>query len=327
MFEVKTNPDDPKQVQPKTIMVLGLVALVLWLGSSCWFTVRPEERGVVLRFGKLDRTVNPGLNFKLPLGIEEVYKIPVQRQLKEEFGFRTKRPGISTRYSAQGFQNESLMLTGDLNAAEVDWSVQYRIDDAYKYLFKVRNAQGTLRDISEAVMRGIIGDRTVNAVLTTGRQEISAIVKDEIQKLCDQYEIGIRIDQVVLQDVTPPDPVKPSFNRVNEAQQEREKLINQALAEYNKVIPRARGEAEQTIQQARGYAVERINEAKGRVARFNDLFIEYEKYPEVTKQRLYLETLSEVLPKVERKLIIDENTKGLIPLLQLGNGNITGAGK
>ena len=305
------------KLSPKLIRygVIGLL-LIIFLFSSI-FTIDPEEVGVILRFGKYTRTVSPGLNFKLPMGIEQVEKVPIQRQLKQEFGFRTAEAGVRTRYSRADQLGESLMLTGDLNAAVVEWIVQYRINDPYKFLFKVRETTATFRAMNEAVMREVIGDRTVNEVLTVGRQEISVTVQTKLQELCDQYETGIRVDQVVLQDVNPPDRVKPSFNEVNEAQQEREKLINQARSEYNKVIPRAKGEAQQMIQEAEGYSLERVNRAKGEFARFNSLFAEYRRAKEVTRDRIYLETLGKVLPRVGKKLIIDENVKGLIPLLDL----------
>ena len=296
----------------------GVIAFfVLIFAFSSFFTISPEEVGVILRFGRFSHTADPGLNFKFPKGIDQLYKVPVQRQLKEEFGFRTESAGVRTRYSEGSFLDESLMLTGDLNAAEVEWIVQYRIADPYKYLFKVRETRSTFRAMTEAVMREIVGDRTVNEVLTVGRQEISVTVQEKLQDLCGQYETGIKVDQVVLQDVNPPDRVKPSFNEVNEAQQEKEKLINQAQAEFNKVIPRARGEAERTIQEAEGYALERVNKARGEVARFNVLFGQYRLAKEVTRQRIYLETMSKILPKVGKKLVVDESVKGLIPLLDL----------
>lgn len=296
----------------------GFIAIVvlIFLFSS-FFTVSPEEVGVILRFGKFSHIADPGLNFKIPLGVDKLYKVPVQRQLKEEFGFRTEEAGINTRYSKENFLSESLMLTGDLNSAEVEWIVQFRINDPYKYLFKVRQTLTTFRAMTEAVMREVIGDRTVNEVLTIGRQEISVTVQTKLQELCSQYETGIKVDQVVLQDVNPPERVKPSFNEVNEAQQEREKLINQARSEFNKVIPRASGEAEKMIQEAEGYALERVNKARGEAARFNSLFEEYRRAKEVTRTRIYLETMNSILPRVGKKLIIDEDVKGLIPLLDL----------
>jgi membrane protease subunit HflK len=294
--------------------VIGLFVLIVLFSS--FFTIEPEEVGVILRFGKFTRIVDPGLNFKLPF-MEEVEKVPIQRQKKQEFGFRTEQAAVRTRYSKASFLDESLMLTGDLNAAEVEWIVQYRINDPYKWLFKVRNTEQTFRAMTEAVMREVVGDRTVNEVLTVGRQEVSFSVQTKLQELCNQYETGIKVDQVVLQDVNPPDRVKPSFNEVNQSQQEKEKMINQALTEFNQVIPRAKGEAEALIQEAEGYRVERVNRARGEASRFNDLFSEYRNAKDVTRQRIYLETMSNILPRVGKKLVIDEDVKGLIPLLDL----------
>ncbi len=306
----------PPNIPKKTIRlaVIGIVLLIFFFSS--WFTVDPEEVGVVLRFGSFQRTVDPGLNFKFPFGIEKVYKVPVERQLKQEFGFRTARAGVRTQYASDRFQQESLMLTGDLNAAEVEWIVQYRINDAYKFLFKVRNAEKTFHDINEAVMREIVGDRTVNEVLTVGRQEVASAVELKVQNLCDNYETGIKVEQVVLQDVNPPDEVKASFNEVNEAQQEKEKLINQARSEYNRIIPKAKGDALKIIEEARGYALERVNQAEGDADRFTSVYREYLKAKEVTRQRLYLETLNEVLSKVGKKLITDDKATGILPLFQ-----------
>ncbi len=307
----------PPQISGKALRwTLAVIVLLVFFFSS-WFTIEPEEVGVVLRLGKYVRTVDPGLNFKWPFGIETVYKVPVQRQLKQEFGFRTLRPGVRTQFSSRKYTDESLMLTGDLNAAQVEWIVQYRIADPYKYLFRIRNAEATFRDINEAVMREIIGDRTVNEVLTVGRQEIATSAEVAVQKLATQYETGIKVDQIVLQDVNPPDAVKPAFNEVNEAQQEKEKLINQARSEYNKVIPKARGEAQRIIEEAHGYALERVNTAQGDVARFNALFNQYKRAKEVTKQRMYLETMNDVLQKVGRKLILDKKATGILPLFDL----------
>jgi modulator of FtsH protease HflK len=296
-------------------ILLGLVLLILIFTSVK--TVGPEEEGVVMYVGHYDRTVQPGLNFILPFGIEEMKKIPVQRQLKQEFGFRTSQAGTSTQYSKQNFGDESLMLTGDLNLANVEWVVQYRIVNSYNYLFKVRDAEKALRDMAESAMRKVVGDRTVNEVLTVGRQEVATSMEVLLQRMCDEYENGIRIDQVVLQDVNPPEPVKPSFNAVNQAQQERETLINQAESEYNRIIPRARGEADETIQLAEAYALTRVNVATGEAARFNSLFEEYVKAPEVTRKRIYLETMERILPKIGGKVIVDEKGNSVLPLLNL----------
>lgn len=296
-------------------IILAIILIPLLFTS--FTTIGPEEEGVVILFGKYNRTMQPGLNFKIPYGVEKVYKIPVQRQLKLEFGFRTESAGTRTEYAQRAFPDESLMLTGDLNLADVEWVVQYRIVDSYNFLFKVRKADLTLRDMSEAAMRAIVGDRTVNEVLTVGRQEVASAVETQLQQMCTDYENGIRIDQVVLQDVNPPEKVKPSFNAVNRAQQERETLINEAEAEYNRIIPRARGEAEETIQLAEAYALNRVNNAIGEADRFNSLYEEYIKASEVTKKRIYYETMERVLPKINNKVIVDEKGTNLLPLFNL----------
>jgi membrane protease subunit HflK len=308
----------PGQVRLAALLVIGI--LVASLGSTSVFQVEPEEEGVVLRFGEFDRKVAPGLNFKLPLGIETVWKVPTQRQLKEEFGFRTVRADTRSQYQNQGLDGEKLMLTGDLNVAVVEWIAQYRVNDPYKYLFKVRNVESTFRDMNEAVMRNIIGDRSVSEVLTIGRQEIEVEAERQLQILCDEYETGIQVEQVVLQNVNPPDEVKPSFDEVNQAQQERERKINEAKTEFNKIIPAARGQAEQTIAQAEGYAVERVNRATGEAQRFTALRQAYQQAPDVTRKRLYLETMTEVYPKAQRKILVSEDSAGVLPLMNLGGG-------
>lgn len=313
-FDFNVPPQFEKVSKNIRLIIGGLI--VALLGFSTFFTVDPEEVGVVVRLGKFVETVEPGLNYKLPL-IDQVELVPVERQLKQEFGYRTVQAGVQTQYRKAGYEDESLMLTGDLNLADVEWVVQYRINDPYSYLFKVRNAESTLSDISEAAMRQIVGDRTVNEVLTVGRAEVSIQVQQLIQALVTEYEMGITIEQVVLQDINPPNPVKPSFNAVNEAQQQRETLINQARADYNRVIPRARGEAQETIQRAEGYASERVNTAEGEVSRFNDLYSEYIKAPEVTKRRIFLETMEDIIPKMGKKIITDQNGNNVLPLLQL----------
>jgi len=312
-YEINIDPDWIKKYAGK--IILGFLVFLALVTSTK--TVGPEEEGVVVQLGKYNRTVQPGLNFILPFWLENMYKIPVQRQLKQEFGFRTRTAGQQSEYSKSSYGDESMMLTGDLNLTDVEWVVQYRIVDSYKYLFRVRNADKTLRDMSEAAMRKIVGDRTVNEVLTVGRQEVASSVEVLLQQMCDEYENGVRIDQVVLQDVNPPESVKPSFNAVNEAQQERETLINQAEAEYNRVIPRARGEAEETVQLAEAYMLNRVNRAKGEAERFNSLFEAYVKAPEVTKQRIYLETMERILPKIGNKIIVDEKGNNVLPLLNI----------
>ena len=309
----------PKRLPQLPVRGLGgvvIALLVIVLAISSFYTVEPEEVGVVLRFGKLVKTTQPGLHLKVPFGIDRVFKVAAQRQLKQEFGFRTLSADV--RSTKREEQDEALMLTGDLNAALVEWVVQYRVVDPEKYLFRVRNVTDTLRDISEAVMRGVVGDRTVNEVLTVGRQEIADLVEQDIQRLLDEYETGITVEQVVLQNVNPPDAVKDSFNEVNRAQQEKETLINQAQAEYNQVIPRARGVALRTIEAAEGYALDRVNRAEGDATRFNAVYRTYRAAPAVTRSRLYLETMGRILPQMGRKIVVDESLEGLLPLLQLG---------
>ncbi|MFW5753295.1 MAG: FtsH protease activity modulator HflK [Marinilabiliaceae bacterium] len=302
----------------KTVVAVIVLLIVAWSG---FFQVGPEEAGVITRFGKYTKTVMPGLNFKIPF-VEQVYKVPVERQQKLEFGFRTTRADVRSEYSKSGMEGESLMLTGDLNLSDVEWVVQYRVNDPYKYLFRVRNPASTLRDVSEGAMRQIVGDRTVNEVLTVGRAEVASQVQQQIQELTNSYELGLKIEQVVLQDVNPPDPVKNAFNAVNQAQQEKETLINQAKSAYNKVIPRAKGEAEETIEKAEGYAIERVNNAEGQVARFNELYTEYVRAPEVTRQRIYMETLQNILPNVGNKIITDQEGNNVLPLLQMQMDNV-----
>lgn len=318
-FDNFNIPPQWRKYQPyfKKILLGIFLLILLW---SAFFQIEPEEIGVITRFGKYVREVDPGLNIKVPI-LERVYRVPVERQQKEEFGFRTISAGVQSQFTKSGTTDESLMLTGDLNLADVEWVVQYRIEDPYSYLFKVRNPVNSLRDISEAAMRQVVGDRTVNEVLTVGRTEIANKVLEEIQRICIEYSLGIKIEQVVLQDVNPPDPVKDAFNAVNEAQQEKETLINQAKSEYNKVIPRASGQAEETIQKAEGYATERVNNALGEAARFNALFNEYVKAPEVTKRRIYLETLADALPRLGHKFITDEKGNNVLPLLQMQLNN------
>ena len=298
------------------LVIIGVVALIVLFSS--FYQIGPEEMGVILRLGKFVRTTNPGLHLKLP-GIESLDKVPVQRQLKMEFGFRTTKPGIRSEYRvSQDSQKEAVMLTGDLNVVVAEWIVQYKIKNPYNYLFKIRDVDSTFRYMNEAVMRKIVGDNSVDEVITFGRARIAMEAKEELQTLCDLYEIGIEVNQLMLQNVDPPDPVKPSFNEVNNSQQEREQKINEAWSEYNQIIPKAAGEAEQTIRAAEGYATARINNAQGDATRFRAIYREYSRAPLVTRKRLYLEAITEILPKIQRKIIFDENQKNILPLLNLG---------
>jgi len=312
---------------PRRVMVLAGLVLVVLVGAwTAFYTVPSDSVAVVQRFGKYLKEVSPGLHFKLP-GMDTATIVPVKRQLKQEFGFTT--PGATDPYQgshAHDVKQETQMVTGDLNAALVEWVVQYRIADPVKFLFEVREPSETLRYVSESVMREVVGDRTVDEVITIGRQEIETEALVKMQALSTKYAMGISIDQVQLKNINPPEPVQESFNEVNQAQQEKEKLINEARRDYNKVIPLAEGEKDQRIREADGYRIKRINEAEGDVARFSALLAEYSKAPEVTRRRLYVETLQEVLPSLRSKIIVDEETGGILPMLNL-DANISNVQK
>jgi membrane protease subunit HflK len=304
------------RIRGQSVKILVVFVLVLIVLFSSVYQIEPEQVGVIQRFGAYNRITESGLHFKIPF-VEKVTKVRAQRQLKEEFGFRTEEPGVRTRYSQQNYDEESSMLSGDLNVAMVEWIVQYRISDPEKYLFKVRNVTKTFRDMNEAIVRAVVGDRTITEILTEGRQEIQDVAKTQLQQLCDLYETGITIDRLVLQDVNPPDPVRPSWDEVNQAQQQKDRLINEAKAEYNQVIPRAEGEAKQTILQAEGYALDRVNSARGDSARFKQQYAEYRRAPQVTRQRMYLETMQKILPQLGAKLYLDKDAKSVMPLLPM----------
>jgi modulator of FtsH protease HflK len=295
-----------------------IVLALLVLFFTGYYQIEPDEVGVVQRFGRYVGISNPGPHVKIPF-VDSVTKVPVQRTLKLEFGFRTERAGIKSEFAAPTPETaaESAMLTGDLNVAVVEWVVQYKIKDPKKYLFDVREPTATFRDMSEAVMRQVVGDHSVDEVITIGRETIALEAKQQLQDLCNLYGIGIEVQQLVLQDVNPPDPVKPAFNEVNQAIQEKERAINDAWADYNKSVPKAKGEADQAIRSAEGYALERVNKAEGDASRFTALYEEYKKAPVVTRRRIYLETLAQALPRIGRTLVLDEKAKGLLPLLNL----------
>lgn len=319
------SPNWPSQIagflhrSGRRTLIAAVSAVVVMAASwSAVYTVPSDSVAVVQRFGKYVHDVPPGLHMKLPLGIDKATIVPVKRQLKLEFGFTT--PGAHDPYqgsrSREG-KEETQMVTGDLNAALVEWVVQYRVADPVKFLFEVREPSETLRYVSESVMREVVGDRTVDEVITIGRQEIETEALVKMQALSTKYAMGISIDQVQLKNINPPEPVQESFNEVNQAQQEKEKLINEAKRDYNKVIPLAEGEKDQRIREADGYRLKRINEAEGDVARFSALLAEYVKAPEVTRRRIYIETLQAVLPGVQSKIIVDVNTPGILPHLDV----------
>ena len=313
---IDVNFDSPAAGRRLAVLVIIGVLLTALLWTS-FYTVGAESEGVVQRFGKYLQTVEPGLHFKLPMGIDKVTVVPTRRQLKLEFGFVT--PGYLTNpiQASQDQDEEKSMVTGDLNAALVEWVVQYRIEDPGRYLFEVRNPGETLRDLSEAAMREVIGDRSVDELITIGRQDIEVEALARMQDLSRRYYLGIRVDQVQLKNVNPPREVQASFNEVNKAQQDRENAINIANGEYNKAVPKAKGEADQTIRAAEGYRFKRVNEAEGDAAAFSSVLQQYVKAPEITRTRLYLETMSAVLPQMGQKIIVDESLRQLLPILPL----------
>ena len=313
-------PDRGKFKFPKAnISILIGVILAFVVLKSAFYTIQPNEVGVLLRLGKFVGTTKPGLHFKIPLGIDKVIPVKVAYIYKEEFGFRTRQPGVRTVYQEKSYQDESLMLTGDLNVLDLEWIIQFKIKDPFLALFNIRDVHKTLRDLSESVMRKVVGDYSFGEVLTTKRLEINTKVQRSLQEILDSYGAGIQIVTVKLQDVNPPDPVKPAFNEVNEAKQEREKMINQAWEVYNKKIPQAKGEALKIVKEAEGYAQEVVNRAQGDAKRFLLLWSAYQKAKEVTLKRLYLEAIRETLKKAGKKYVVDQDQKGILPLLKLND--------
>jgi len=318
MDEVLDKIRDVKGKMPGGIWLIVIVVILFFIGTSSWYTVGVGEEGIVQRFGKHVRTTQPGFHLKWPGGIEKATKVKVKLVHKEEFGFRTVRAAVRTRYaSGAAYEGEALMLTGDLNVAVVPWIVQYRIKDPHKYLFKVHNIRATLRDLSESSMRLVVGDRSINEVISK-REQIAGSAKTLLQKELDEAETGIKVTTIEMKKTNVPGPVQASFNEVNQAVQEKEKMIYQAREAYNKVVPLAKGQAEKTIKTAEGYALDRVNRAKGDAARFFSQYEEYIKAQDVTRRRLYLEALLEIFPKMGNKFVVDEDQKNLLPLLNLG---------
>tara|TARA_B100002052_G_scaffold219631_1_gene201618 strand:+ start:3842 stop:4816 length:975 start_codon:yes stop_codon:yes gene_type:complete len=288
--------------------IAGLIVI------SSIYTVDANENAVILRLGKYHATTGPGLQFKIPF-VDSVYKVKVDYQYKEEFGFRTLRPGVKSAFSTRGYEEEAWMLTGDLKIADVRWVVQYKIKDARDYLFNVKNVDETIKDVSESAMRLMIGDRSFIEVIQTERVAIADNAKLYMQSLLDKYNCGVSIQLVQLQGVVPPEPVADSFNEVNRAKQDQETLINEAKQAYNKQIYRIEGEAQKIITEAEGYAIERVNNAKGDVALFESVLKEYLKAPQITKDRLYIETMEQILSANKNKIIVDKDIEHLVPFL------------
>ena len=292
---------------------VGFFIAALIIVSSI-YTVDANENAVILRLGKYHTTTGPGLQFKIPF-VDSVYKVKVDYQYKEEFGFRTLRPGVKSAFSTRGYEEEAWMLTGDLKIADVRWVVQYKIKNARDYLFNVKNIDETIKDVSESAMRLMIGDRSFIEVIQTERVAIADNAKIYMQSLLDKYNCGVSIQLVQLQGVVPPEPVADSFNEVNRAKQDQETLINEAKQAYNKQIYRIEGEAQKIITEAEGYAIERVNNAKGDVALFESVLKEYLKAPQITKDRLYIETMEQILSANKNKIIVDKDIEHLVPFL------------
>jgi membrane protease subunit HflK len=297
---------------------LLLVAVCLW---TSYFTVPADSVAVVQRFGKYVYTEEPGLHFKIPFGVDKVTPVPVRRQQKLEFGYGTPKATNPYQVSSEPDQEQD-MVTGDLNSARVEWVVQYRIDDPKMYLFSTTDPERTLRAASEAIMRQVIGDRTIDEVITFGRQDIENSFLPLIQKITEEYKLGLRVDLVQLKNINPPQPVQASFDDVNNAQQEKQRDINDATGEYNSVVPKARGQADQMIAEAEGYATQRVNEATGDADYFNSLFAEYQKAPDVTRERLYLETMGKIIPRMGPKIILDDQAAKAMPFLMPLQGDL-----
>ena len=303
------------------VFLIVIVILALFFGSSTFFTIELDEVGVIQRFGKYNRIAQPGLSFKLPSGIEKVSKVKVKRVYKEEFGFKTVQGSSNFRFSNESSSQEtSLMLTGDLNVAVVPWIVQYRISNPKDYLFMVKDVSAILRDMSEATMRTVVGDRSINEVISK-REEIAVAAKEMLQREMDQAQSGINIVTIEMKKTNVPEPVQNSFNEVNQAIQEKEQVIYKAREEYNKAVPLARGEAKRRIKDAEGYAIDRVNRAQGDGAKFTSVYKEYVKAKDVTKKRIYLESMLEIFPKLGAKYIIDSDQKNILPFLNMGREN------
>lgn len=311
-FESSSFPRGP-------FMLLIVVVVILLIGLSAYYTVAPQETAVIQRFGRFVRTAEAGPHLKLPFGIETVNKVVTGRVMQREYGYRTLQPGVRSRFAEKGYEEEARMLSGDLNVVDLQWTVQYKIDNPTDYLFQVEDVEGTLDDISESVVRRIVGNRYADEVLTVGRADIASLAQEEMQKILDTYKTGIKITTVKLQNANPPDQVKAAFNEVNEARQEKERMINEAQEAYNQKIPKARGQARQVVTQAEGYKLERVNKATGEADRFKEVLKEYSKAPEVTRYRMYLESFGDFINRIDRLVVFDESQRNLLPFYDLSD--------
>ncbi|MCF7949801.1 MAG: FtsH protease activity modulator HflK [Spirochaetia bacterium] len=307
-------PGLPFSIKPKFIVTVVIIVVVIAVVMSSFFVVDQTEQAVVLRFGKVNRIVGPGLQFKVPLGIEKNYNVATQRVQKMEFGFRTQQAGINTAYSGADFPEESIMLTGDLNIIDVEWIIQYRVTEPVDWLFNVEFREQTLRDISQSIINQLVGDRAILNVIGSERANIEQQGQDKMQERFDDYGLGVTVTTVKLRNIVPPrGEVQDAFEDVNRAVQDMNRFINEGKEAYNQEIPKARGQAQQMIQEAQGYAAERVNNSEGDVARFVSVLDQYELSPEVTRTRLYIETLEELFQEKEGTELIDRGLENFIP--------------
>jgi len=313
---MKFSPPNLGKFSPRTIlMVIAGILILILLGTSV-FIVDQTEQAVITRFGKFIGIREPGLHFKLPFGIDRNYTVNVRTVQTEEFGFRTTRGGNAPSYSTQ--RGESIMLTGDLNIIDIEWIIQYRVVDPRAWSFNVNERTETIRDVSRSAINMLVGDRAIMRIMGEER----AAIEDEALVIMNEtfrrFDLGINVIAVKLQNVTPPAGVQEAFEDVNKAMQDLERLINEGLQAYHDEIPRARGEADRMVQVAQGYATERVNRARGDIARFNSVYEEYRRSPEVTRQRLYYEMIEEVFKDEKDMVIIDRNLRNFLPLMNLG---------
>jgi membrane protease subunit HflK len=315
----------PFKLRPRTLVIIVIVIALIVIVMGSFFVVDQTEEAVVLRFGQYDRTVGPGLQFKLPFGIERNYNVPTQVIQSMQFGFRVDQPGVNTVRSSVDYPEESIMLTGDLNIIDVEWIIQYRITDPQDWLFNVQNQDKTIRDISQSAVNRLVGDRAILDVIGNERPTIELQGRDIMNEILDSYGLGINVSQLRLQNIVPPvGRVQDAFEDVNRSIQDMNRLINEGREAFNNEIPRARGEAERVVQEAQGYAARRVNTAEGDIARFNSVLTEYQADPQTTRTRLYFEMMEDVFAEAEDTELIDRNLQNFIPLLNMSRGQ-TGA--
>jgi modulator of FtsH protease HflK len=307
----------PTKISPAIVLLIIAAIVLLVIFSTSFIVVDQTERAVITTWGKFTRVAEPGLAFKWPFGIQKAYHVKTEVVQAEQFGFRTDKAGVVTQYSPKEYPEESTMLTGDLNIISVEWIIQYRITDPKAWLFNVSDRNKTIRDISQSVVNLLVGDRTILGVIGPERTAIQEAAVQMMNAKFTEFGLGINVTQVQLQNIVPPKGVQDAFEDVNKAIQDMNRLVNEGKEAYNTEIPKAQGQAEQTIEVAQGYASERVNEAKGDVARFNSVYDEYRKAPDVTRQRLYYEMVEDVFKGEKNIQLIDKKFSNFLPLKNL----------